>query len=548
MDLLCNQAHMKLEFKTLCLAPGGCASSPQAGGPVGRVPFKFALPRFAQKSMCTLFQSECASFFRTLPAATQARIAANFDCDGLVSQTCLGNNPQSTITNWACNSSFNGLRNYPDSSQRLADMTALLGAPGFDDLGISAASSESLVDLEEVPATCECPAPLVVPEDPEAHTIQPGVCCAEVCEGTLFKEEDVNHAINMTKVMSIMSFIGATLLLIAVLVKNYHQPLIGFFAFASMNIALAFLVPAFYNGGDTRSSWCKDNTQHFKQEDGGICMYQSIWFCYWVLNAVAFWMIISFDSYQRVVKQKFTSSYTQFYHIFAWTWPCVVLVVLLGSNLAGYEPRTYWCLFGEAEAGHEDVKKGVELGLFYGSIVAMWVMGMVFLNLTISAKCKGKVDQETWGYNFASINFVGLFSTVWAVLWGYKYIAAGSTESVREGATAWVRCLLTNFGTGIQDPATSPLANNSLVQPFGIANGTGCGVSYPRAPGGFVLTALALVPILMQGVFLFLAFIMDMRKPGPERSSQGKTLDEGLVAADGGVSSANPAYRQNIKV
>jgi hypothetical protein len=102
----------------------------------------------------------------------------------------------------------------------------------------------------------------------------------------------------------------------------------------SFNVALSFLIPA-WSHADTREVWCKDNTQPHKQEDGGMCLFQSIWLLYWVLNTCCWWFVQGLDLYLRIVKNKKAmelDEYQKYYHMFAWGYPLLISTIMLGTQ------------------------------------------------------------------------------------------------------------------------------------------------------------------------------------------------------------------------
>jgi hypothetical protein len=269
---------------------------------------------------------------------------------------------------------------------------------------------------------------------------------------------------------------------------------------------LALLIPTF-NAAGARDSWCVDNTQHKHQSDGGNCLYQSIWFGYFVLNGVAWWLVLCFDTFMRLRQSEIGAKHVVMYFVFAFGYPLLVLTVILAEDLAGYEPRSYWCLFGEPKEGKEHTKELVELGLFYGSMVICWTIGFVLVNLVVNKWKAGGYEAALFAQYKQTVIFTFVFNLIWPIMWAFKYIAFGSTSKVRTGAADWVACLLTNYAGGIADPANSALSINYGLNQYGIANGTGCGMAYPYAPGTFVLSALAMLPISLMGFILCSIFL-----------------------------------------
>ena len=54
-----------------------------------------------------------------------------------------------------------------------------------------------------------CPFPLVVPDDPSAPILFPGVPCQQRCEGHLFTEGELQQVFLIFKIASIFSVLGS---------------------------------------------------------------------------------------------------------------------------------------------------------------------------------------------------------------------------------------------------------------------------------------------------------------------------------------------------
>jgi len=534
LDLLCSTAHMKLDVKTMCLLPNGaeCASPLDLvnGVAQNKLPFVFALPRFPSKYMCTNFKAQCGPVLTSIvgPIGTPKRdlIEASFNCDGTVQQTCAKNNP---LTNWGssvwtCTSALNGVQSYPATSQGLADISALLGSYGADNnlpllglLGLSSVANASVSDgsLASI-STCECPFPLVVPDDPNAPTPE-GVCCQQRCEGHMYSEKDFNSIILVQKIVSILSIFG-TFFIIATWgtfkIKR-SQPLTFFFAVASFNISLTFIIPVYYKS-DVREVWCRDNTQQNIQEDGGMCLFQSIWLTFWVISACCFWLVQGFDLFLRIVyNQRHLEHLTKFYHAFAWGVPAIILAIDLGTKSMGYEQTFFWCFLRDITED-EALNTGLDLGMFYGTIITIWFIGLVLMIFVlykifqITSKTSGtaQVSNTTMkrlAMYRTPVFFVLFFVYVWVSIFAWRFGAEAQKHEIRDSGVLWAQCLLTNFGVGIKDPAYSPLANNTILARYGVGPGTGCGDSYPvkiRYSDYIYLMCIT----GLQGVFIFFIF------------------------------------------
>ena len=67
----------------------------------------------------------------------------------------------------------------------------------------------------------------------------------------------------------------------------YH-PLPLLFSLCSFMTAINFFIPELYSFDLRKGVWCKNNTQPNFQNDGGICLFQSIFLSYWVIALCCF--------------------------------------------------------------------------------------------------------------------------------------------------------------------------------------------------------------------------------------------------------------------
>jgi len=536
LDMLCGQAHMKLEFKTLCLLPNNapCAPSDVQGAATNAVPFSFALPRFPSRSICDAFKTECAAFIDqqigTLGTPQRMVFEQTFNCSGQVSQSCASNNPMDQWTSavWPCQSPLQGLASFPVAQQPIAASLATLLGPYALANGLTNLAGLVVTDVVQPTisaatstfSTCECPSPLEVPEDPLSSTIQPGICCQQRCEGHAFSDENYAQIGLAQRVISTLSFILSSFVLATWITakSKRSQKFLFLFTFASWNASVALMAGA-WAGPDIRTIGCKDRTTPMEQSDGGICLFQGIWLIYWVLCACCFWLVQALDLYLRVVKGRRSLDHmNKYYYVLSWGLPLVLLVIVAGFNMFGYERGQIWCLLSSEQ--DPNLKKALDLGMFYGVLTAMWVGGVVIMLLVIvqMIKVTGRAAniQATDGSTLAKrcnlyrtpVLFVFFFFYIWLSLISYRFDLAAKEDSIEQGAQDWVMCLLTNFASGIADPATSPLANNSvLVAKYGAEPETGCGELYPVRPTFSALMYVLCIAYL-QGTFVFLIFGM----------------------------------------
>ena len=524
LDLICNQAYMKLEFKSLCLQKN-CAATDVQGAATNQIPFIFALPRFPARSLCLSVRTNCNSFIESLgPIGTPKRdaIEVALNCSQTISSSCALNNPLDGWSSnyWSCKSNFNGLPAYPETSQVLLNINALLGsyaaANGLDlsnlavtDVSVAAFSNQTN-DI-----SCECPFPLVVPDDPLAPTLSPGICCQQQCQGYAFTPSQFSTIFLVLKIVPILSVIGTLFVILtwSCFKVKRGQPLTLMFGICSFMVALAFLIPEI-SSPDLTKVWCKDNTQPNLQVDGGMCVFQSIWLSYWVIGACCFWLVQAWDLFMRIVKnQRHLDHLTKYYHMIGWGVPLLVVVVVLGTQAAGYQQGQLWCFITDPD--NVEFEVGLELGLFYGIIISVTAIGFVLMIMvlyqifkitskTASTQTSSSLSKRLALYR-TPVFFVFFFMYVWISIFTWRFSFEAYRPLVTVSAEDWIQCLLTNFAAGISNPAFDPTANNSLVQKYGIANGTGCGEVYPVGISfGSVMYLLFILSL--QGVFVFFIF------------------------------------------
>lgn len=285
---------------------------------------------------------------------------------------------------------------------------------------------------------------------------------------------------------------------------------------ASFNISLMFIIPLF-SKSDVREVWCRDNTQQNTQEDGGMCLFQSIWLTFWVIAACSFWLVQGFDLFLRIVKgQRHLDHLTKYYHMFAWGLPTALLAVMLGNQAAGYETTYYWCFMRDF-VENEELGRGLDLGLFYGTIIAIWFTGAVLMMLvlykiyTITSKTSGTAQVSNTALKRLTmyrtpVFFVVFFVYVWASIFAWRFSAEAKASTIRDAGRDWVGCLLSNFAAGITNPAFDARANVTLLTiKWGLNNGTGCGDSFPfKIPYADYVYVMCITGL--QGVFIFFIF------------------------------------------
>jgi hypothetical protein len=530
-ELVCGAVYMKAELKELCLVPpesGGCNDTSS------RFAFKFVLPRFPKKSTCEMVNTQCHDFFA-------ANKKPDLDCaDKFNGNACLaaelngnGTGPQPAV--WGCGNALEGKRKFPDGAQLFGNILSVevlqkfLFDPAFADKKeyfeqllttettvptISQPLYEAVPKREQFEALqdqfCECPFPLVAPDDPFGATL-PGLgsCCQLPCRGTMHTPDDMA----LFKTLQItLNGVGMVLALFMIVTwgcfKEKHKQFMTFWiSVCSFFVSLSFFMAAIYSpGANTEGTLCSDNTHPNTQTEGfSVCVLQAAMLIFFGSAECAWWCVQSFDLFRKLVLgQRGTDEWYLRYHLFAWTFPSASVITMLALQKLGYSQPSPYCLVNEAASTTDEW-----LG-FYGFIALCFVAGVVMMtsviaviikhsnraNLAQSGSSGSKLRQRYKMYRTPML-FVLLFVFVWLNIFSFRLTATFKEQDYLDQAKAWITCLLTNAALGIKDPATSSnaklpniLTNTSLLDP---PPGDGCRTTQ----GGISDASIYLVTIVV---------------------------------------------------
>ena len=404
-EFLCSTAFMKVVPRTLCLAPGGCASSPVAGAANRNIGLPLALPRFPDQRICTNMQEECGDFIgyviRSRPELADAVRAATA-CNGTVNLSCDDNSEWATSV-WPCESSFNGLDSYPEEEQnllnfnQLGDAGALLDsyAVGFLtnlekanmlNIGKVATQNRTITYNESYRSfaeLCSCPAPLVVPENPDyigsIRREQGFVCCEQPCISVMYTAAEVDVWGQIQFSLSLLSLIMSGFIFItwSTFKAKRKQQLTLWFSVTSICVALTFIVIYLYSP-EPQDTFCKNNAEPNVQEDGGMCLLQSILVTVFPLAACGWWWCQAFDLYLKVVRNQRHLHLMPLYHAISWGVPIIIVCIYAGLDLYGYAGPNPWCFLNEKGEDYE-------LIFFYGWVaLCMCTGGMLMFAVILS--------------------------------------------------------------------------------------------------------------------------------------------------------------------
>ena len=102
------------------------------------------------------------------------------------------------------------------------------------------------------------------------------------------------------------------------------------------------------------------------------------------------------------------------------------------------------------------------------------------------------------------ILFVLYFLLIWLAIFTWRFQITAQESDIKEATELWIKCLLINYAKGINDPATNPLANTSLIDKY-VQSGSGCGSNFPITIN---LTSMEFMHYiaLSQGTLSFIVF------------------------------------------
>jgi len=259
----------------------------------------------------------------------------------------------------------------------------------------------------------------------------------------------------------------------------------------------------------------------------------------------------SIDLYLRICHNKrHLEHIDRYYHLAGWGIPLVATIVLAATDSFGYSPNYYFCFMQDFNYNYH-YEEGLELGVWYATIILCWLIGTTLMILVLyqiwkitsktssTAQISNSVMKRLSVYR-TPIFFVFFFVYIWISIFSWRFQSAILLPAILDGATDWVTCLLTNYADGISDPAYDPAANNSILRKYGILNGTGCGDHYPN--GISFGSEMYLVCIAcLQGVFIFFMFGAKMENINLWRERLGLTTKKYDTTLDDSSSKDKPS-------
>jgi len=533
LEMVCHMGLLKPQVRQLCLAGTTCLNDVVGAGEQNRVPFNIVLPRFPSKSMCTKFQEECEGVLASSPL-----LAGLVNCLATVEdQPALsaGNGMEF----FGAQVAFGKLPQFPDAIQKfineadlprdLQDAAAAVGVNLIDEtfvtsVALPTATASLYKDPEDVTPDdlkalqqefCDCPIPLVTPDDITSPTIKPDICCALPCFGTMYTKEDLRDmgALQLTA-SSISLACGLFMVLTWGFFEEKRKQYMTFwFSFCSFNATFAVWLVAVTTGGDIEQALCADNSTPHDIKTTGFttCVFQSVWLLFFASAECAWWFVQAVDLFRKIVLgTRNTDETKRYYHIFAWLVPTIVIALVFILRASGYKAPTPFCFFSP------DTASSTEFLIFYTFVIVSFVLGTLMMMSVLAVIVRhakavarqgssaGAKFRQQYRIYRTPVLFVMVFVFFWIIIFSFRISVNINEDIYRKEAESWINCLLTNFLKGVVEPATDPNSDVSgLINPAD--DQVGCGVTQP---GGVPKNSLLLMfsAVMLQSVLVFVIF------------------------------------------
>eukprot|EP00514_Thraustochytrium_sp_LLF1b_P010784 CAMPEP_0184541588 /NCGR_PEP_ID=MMETSP0199_2-20130426/1472_1 /TAXON_ID=1112570 /ORGANISM="Thraustochytrium sp., Strain LLF1b" /LENGTH=1134 /DNA_ID=CAMNT_0026935323 /DNA_START=297 /DNA_END=3701 /DNA_ORIENTATION=+ len=526
LEVVCARAQMKLESKFLCLNEDGCEAKFSDGIQQDRVGFSFALPRFPSKKICQKFADECSDFIAGNPQL-EALATCDIQVGPLLQGEC-AENGLGKVT--GCQSPFASLPQYPETTQTFLQFedfpAALAQIFQFSDQSVFQSSvveptlsaslhqdDLSVEDLKELQENfCDCPEPLVAPDNVNAETI-PNTCCAIPCQGTMITIEQYGTFGSLGFFISSFGVIMAFFMVAtwSFFESKQKQYIPFWFMVTSLLTSVGLWLIPVSTGGDLLAEFCVDNSTPKSFEDEfSLCVLQGIIVLTSSTWEVSWWLVQAIDLFRKVVLgTKNTDGSKRNYHLFAWSTGIIVLIIVLATGRLGFKNPNPFCSFSP------DIPILEEILFYYAYIGLAFLSGLIMMLsvLAVIARHSSNVAKggSTAGARFRAryrlyrtpILFVTLFVFVWMIIFLFRIIVSTQESLFRDQASAWVQCLLGNSLGGVANPATDP-GDLSAIAAFVEPDQVGCGITQP---GGVPFLAVLLLMIVVYGQSIFVWMI-----------------------------------------
>ena len=142
--------------------------------------------------------------------------------------------------------------------------------------------------------------------------------------------------------------------------------------------------------------------------------------------------------------------------------------------------------------------------LLAGIFMMTCVMRKIYsaVNLVSSNSSTKRKMRRLWEMERTSFMFVFCFSFFWVFSLAFRFHEQRRRSLYEDSITAYTTCILDNFARGIPNPSTSPRADTSMLRPFGVQSGNGCGSVFPKRPNNFLVDMLQ-IATFSQGILNF---------------------------------------------
>jgi len=353
----------------------------------------------------------------------------------------------------------------------------------------------NLVSAPSAPVSC--PAPLEIPDDPNAPTLNGGSCQVP-CPSFLFTKSEYDSADKLLISISCISMLLMVLMLVTYyLFKRTRKKLYTIYFTISIfgiNLALFFSVAVKNPNNDYgifAGVACIDNTQESRS---GYCLFQAVLILWFSMSAVCWWCIQALDLMLQIVynASKWSPQRKAYlsiiYHVWGWVYP-IILTIIIGSvgQLGNQENGVPYCFI---------INTNVQWGAYFAPIGLMCIMGCgcmcwIIYVIFLSSKASGS-HRKKGGYlvYLRPSLFVFLLLFVWVFIFAYSAYGQVNRNSLNDQGTTYVTCLL----------ATGPTSQlQHLLNPS--VPIVDCSPLRPTFPLGLYYLLLFVVP--MTGVFTF---------------------------------------------
>jgi len=157
-----------------------------------------------------------------------------------------------------------------------------------------------------------------------------------------FSNVDENIILISTSVSCILSLFGAGFIIITfILLKEqrifFHRKLVFIMSICDFFTAAFYLITPFYNHNHLEKGAADVNYFAPKQ----LCLFQAINLQFWQLSSFGWTVIICFNLYYTIIKNKDAEPFYPLYHLIVWSYNIIVGVILYVEN--AYGAAGQWC-------------------------------------------------------------------------------------------------------------------------------------------------------------------------------------------------------------